>query len=100
MNIFSKLLKKTPKNITANILDPDGVYQIKLWTVGSEVSSENVSRLSDGKNIYVVQVYETGGVTEIICKREIWLSTKAKMDAIDNEGQAAMDKTKEMFDKL
>jgi len=48
----------------------------------------------------VVHVYEAGEMKQIICKREIWLSTKAQMDAIDIEGQAAMDRTKKKFDEL
>jgi hypothetical protein len=100
MGLFSKLLKKTPENVTAHILDPNSGYQTESWTVGSDVSDDTVSRLADGTNIYVVHVYEAGEMKQIICKREIWLSTKAQMDAIDNAGQAAMARTKEKLDKL
>ncbi len=100
MGFFNKLLRKTPENVTAHIINPNSGYQTESWTVGTDVSEDTVSRLADGENIYVVHVYEAGEMKQIICKQEIWLSTKEQMDAIDKEGQAAMDRTKKMFDEL
>jgi len=100
MGLFSKLLKKKPANVTAHILDPNHEYQTESWAVGADISDDTVSRLADGTNVYVVNVYEAGEIKQIICKREIWLSAKAQMDAIDNEGQAAMARTQEMLDKF
>ena len=100
MGLFSKLLKKTPTDVTAHILDPNDGYQTESWAVGSDVSDDTVSRLADGTNLYVVHVYEAGEMKQIICKREVWLSTKAQMDAIENEGQVAMARMKKKLDKL
>jgi len=100
MGFFNKLLRKTPENVTAHIINPNSGYQTEYWKVGTDISEDAVSRLAEGENIYVVHVYESGKMEQIICKQEIWLSTKAQMDAIDKEGQAAMDKTKKMLDEF
>ena len=63
MGFFSKLLKKTPVNVTAHILDPDGVYQTKLWVGGSDVSDENASRLADGKNSIIRDIAPNAAYT-------------------------------------
>lgn len=100
MGFFSKLLRKRPVNMTAHILDPISGYLIQTWAVGSEDSDDTMLRLADGTNIYVVNAYVAGELKQIICKREVWLSTKAQMDAIDDASQAGKAITKEMMDKL
>lgn len=37
MGFFSKLLRKTPENVTAHIINPNSGYQTKSWTVGTDV---------------------------------------------------------------
>lgn len=83
MSLLSKLLNKTPENVTAHIIDPVQGYQTESWTVGSDVSVDTVSRLAAGAKLYVLRVYKAGEMQQIICKKGAWLSAKAKMDAID-----------------
>lgn len=100
MGIFSNILKKTPVNVTAHILDPKSGYQTQIWTVGTDISNDTVSRLADGTNIYVVRSYKAGEIEQVVCKKGIWLFTKTQMDAIDDESQIAMARTKEKLDEL
>jgi len=101
MGLFSKLLKKTPKNVTAHIHDQDSGYRTESWAVGSDVSEDVVSRFADGTDLYVVHVNDEAGKKKgVMCKKEIWLSHKAEMDGIDNSLGDFMNKINKGLDSL
>lgn len=60
------------------------MYRVEEWTVGREVSAEQYRAFCDPgtRDIYVLLAYEAGKPTVHLVRKEIWIQTRAAMEAI------------------
>lgn len=82
-----------PNTVVAHILDPNSGYRQQKWLVGRQLSQEVVDRLGENGEVFVVIAYEGGKPKSTVCKKAIWLQTKAQFEAIEGEGHAAVAPT-------
>jgi hypothetical protein len=82
MESEGKIARVSGEFVTAHILDPMQEYHTATWTIGQDISKDELNGFLDESThaVYVLRIYRDGKRESILLRKDVWDETKRKFE--------------------